>query len=178
MTLARSNRSGQASVEFVVGILLMLIVLTGIIHVSRMARTSLFLHAVLRGMAGKDAMGDTSSVTPAYISDWEAGDDGVRYTADDRPVRNSTMLPATLDLLTRYSVEEPDDWNTIAADTRLPVSMFSLHATPLLATTVGFTHTEETLHVPVDTVIRQLIYDKDKVSIKEEVWMPLMGGLY
>lgn len=178
MATARARRSGQASVEFVVGILLMLIVLTGIIHVSRMARTSLFLHAVLRGSAGKDAMSDTTSVNPTYISDWDAGEDGIRYTADDRPTRNGAMLPATLDLLTQLSVKKPDDWNTIAADTRLPVSMVSLHSDPLLATIVGFTHSEETLHVPVDTVIRQLIYDKDEVSIKEEVWMPLMGGLY
>jgi len=32
--------------------------------------------------------------------------------------------------------------------------------------------------VPVDPVLRQLVYDKDEVAIKEEVWMPLMGGLY
>jgi hypothetical protein len=30
----------------------------------------------------------------------------------------------------------------------------------------------------VDRVIRQLVYDKDEVAIREEVWMPLMGGLY
>lgn len=172
------RRSGQAAVEFAVGILLMMIVLTGIIHVSRMGRTSLFLHAVLRGDAGKDAMSVTTSSSPTYISDWSEGPDGIRYTADDQPLRNGTALPATLDLLTRDSVKNPGDWSYIASDTRLPVSMFSLQATPILATTVGFVHAEESLHVPVDPVIRQLIYGKDEVTIKEEVWMPLMGGLY
>lgn len=172
------RRSGQAAVEFIVGLLLMLIVLTGIIHVCRMSRTSLFLHSVLRGNAGEEAMSVISSASTGYISDWQAGPDGIRYTADDQPVRNSAMLLATLDLLTRYTAENPDDWNYIAGGTRLPVSMVTLHASPIMATTVGFVHAEETLHVPVDTVIRQLIYDKDEVAIKEEVWMPLMGGLY
>lgn len=179
MTLQKHRpRAGQASVEFAVGLLLMLIVLTGIIHVSRMGRTSLFLHAVLRGEAGKDAMSALSSSSPAYISDWQEGSDGIRFTADDQPLRNGTMLPSTLGLLTQYSVENPDDWRYVAADTRLPVSMFSLYSSPIMATAVGFVHAEETLHVPVDTVIRQLIYNKDVVTIKEEVWMPLMGGLY
>lgn len=174
----RTRQSGQAAVEFVVGLLLMLIVLAGIIHVCRMGRTSLFLHAVLRGDAGKEAMSQIAASSPAYIADWQEGADGIRYTADDQPVRNAAMLPATLDLLTRDSVKNADDWSLIADDTRLPVSMFSLYATPIMATTVGFVHSKETLHVPVDFVIRQLVYDKDEVAIQEEVWMPLMGGLY
>jgi hypothetical protein len=47
-----------------------------------------------------------------------------------------------------------------------------------MAAALGFVHEEETLHVPVDPVIRRLVYGKDEVAIKEEVWMPLMGGLY
>lgn len=156
----------------------MLIVLTGIIHVSRMGRTSLFLHSVLRGDAGKDAMSSIASQSSDYISDWQEGPDGIRYTADDQAVRNSAQLPATLDLLTQYSAANPNDWDYISTASRLPYSMISLHASPILATTVGFVHSAETLHVPVDPVIRQLIYDKDEVTIKEEVWMPLMGGLY
>jgi hypothetical protein len=55
--------------------------------------------------------------------------------------------------------------------------MIRLHESPALATALGFTHAEETLHVPVDPVIRALVYGKDDVAIKEGVWMPLMGGL-
>jgi hypothetical protein len=175
---AFGGRSGQAAVEFAVGLLLMLIVLTGIIHVSRMGRTSLFLHSVLRGMAGEDAMSSLTTGTTDYISDWDAGADGIRYTADDQPVRNGAQVPATLDLLTRTSVRTPDDWNAVSDDTRLPFSMATLNASPIMSSAVGFVHKEETLHVPVDSVIRQLIYDKDEVAIREDVWMPLMGGLY
>ncbi len=176
--LSSPSRSGQAAIELAAGLLLLLIILTGLIHVNRMARTSLFLHAVLRGDAGEQAMMDTAtSVAPLYISDWEPGKDKVRYTADDQPVRNGAILPATLSTLTGNSVKNPGDWGYVTGS-RLPTSMVQLNASPLMATTLGFIHREETLHVPVDPVIRQLIYGKDEVAIKEEVWMPLMGGLY
>ena len=175
---ASHSRSGQAAIELAAGLLLLLIILTGLIHVNRMARTSLFLLSVLRGEAGEQAMADTAaSVAPLYISDWEPGADKVRYTADDQPVRNGAVLPATLSTLTGYSVKNAVDWG-YAAGSRLPTSMVQLNSSPLMATTLGFIHREETLHVPVDPVIRQLIYGKDEVAIKEEVWMPLMGGLY
>ena len=174
-----ARRSGQAAIEFVASLLLLLLILTGIIQINRMARTSLFLQAVLRGDAGEQAMqGGALSVSPPYISDWEAGADAVRYTADDQPVRNPAMLPATLSLLSGFSVKNPGDWTYVASDSRLPVSMIRLHSSPMAAATLGFVHAEETLRVPVDALLRQLVYDKDEVAIKEEVWMPLMGGLY
>jgi hypothetical protein len=177
-TPALSPRAGQAAIEFVSGLLLLLLAVTGIIHVSRMGRTSLFLHSVLRGDAGERAMEGVVSESPEYISDWQPGEDQTRYTADDQPVVNGAALAATLDSLTTHSVRSPGDWDYVENQTRLPVSMISLQASPAMATTLGFVHREETLHVPVDTVLRQLVYDKDEVAIKEEVWMPLMGGLY
>jgi len=172
-------RSGQAAIEFVACLLLLLLVIAGTIHVNRMARTSLFLHSVLRGLSGKEAMeSGSASVAPTYISDWQAGTDGDRYTADDTAVRNGAALPSILGTLTRLSVKEESDWSAVVDKSVLPVSMATLQHSPVASTVLGFVHREETLHVPVGTVIRQLVYDKDKVAIKEEVWMPLMGGLY
>jgi len=166
-------------VEFIASLLLVLLVLTGILHVARLARTSLFLHAVLRGDAGERAMRSSSLASaPTHISDWNPGADGIRHTADDRPVHRGIVVPGTIGKLSDYSVRFPDDWSFVSQDSRLPVSMIRLHESPNSATTVGFTHGEETLHVPVDRVLRELVYDKDEVAIKEEVWMPLMGGLY
>ena len=177
---APTRHSGQAAIELIAGMLLLLIVVTGLIHVNRLGRTSLFLHSVLRGMAGELAMEDTTvSAAPEFISDWQAGVDGERYTADDTAVRNGAMLLSTLDTLVDRSVKNPDDWKYVTDSSLLPVSMIQLQASPVMATTMlGFAHEEATLHVPVDPVIRQLVYGKDEVAIKEEVWMPLMGGLY
>lgn len=176
---ADAAEQGQAAIEFCAALLLFLIVTAGLLHISRLARTSLFLHAVLRGDAGERAMREgTLAEAPVYIADWDAGADGLRYTADDRPVRNAALLPATLAAIGAYSVQSPGDWSYVASDSRLPVSMIRLQESPSMAATLGFTRAAETLHVPVGSVIRQLVYDKDEVAIREEVWMPLMGGLY
>jgi len=178
MKLREKDCCGQAAIEFCAALLLFLIVVSGMIHISRMARTSLFLQSVLRGDAGERAMlAGTLADAPAYISDWDAGADGERYTADDRPIRNAALLPSTLSAIGDYSVRNPGDWVFVAPDSRLPVSMIRLQESPSMAATLGFTSSEETLRVPVEKVIRQLVYDKDAVSIREEVWMPLMGGL-
>lgn len=173
------KRSGQAAIEFVSGLLLFLLVVSGIIHINRMVRTSLFLESVLRGNAGEQAMSSGAlSVSTPYISDWKAGEDGIPFTADDQAVENSLTLSRTLSSLSSASVKSADDWTYVTSDDHLPVSMISLHASPGMSSALGFVHVEETLDVPVDTVIRQLVYDKDEVTIKAEVWMPLMGGLY
>ncbi len=177
-TCAR-NKTGQAAIEFVVCLLLILLVLTGIIHVARLARTSLFLHAVLRGDAGRRAMrSGTLARAPTHISDWSPGPDNIRHTADDQPVHRGMVVPNTAQTLTDFSVRSASDWTFVAPDSRLPLSMIRLRESPNSVTIVGFAHGEETLHVPVDHVLRELVYDKDDVAIKEEVWMPLMGGLY
>ncbi len=176
---ADTDERGQAAIEFCAALLLFLIVTTGLIHISRLARTSLFLHAALRGDAGERAMRDgTLPEAPAYIADWDAGADGLRYTADDRPLRNAALLPTTLSVFGAYSVRTPGDWTHVASESRLPVSMIRLQQSPGMVAALGFTRASETLHVPVDPVIRRLVYDKDEVAIREEVWMPLMGGLY
>ena len=173
------SRRGQAAIELAASLLLLMVLITGIIHVNRMARTSLFLHSVLRGTAGVRAMESTTTFgAPDYISDWQAGLDAQRYTADDQPTRNGTRLSSILNTLTGYSVRRADDWSQLVDSTRLPVSEIQLFKLPIPAEILGFAHESETLDVPVDPVIRQLIYDKDDVAIKEEVWMPLMGGLY
>ncbi len=171
-----AHQCGQAAIEFVAGLLLLLLVLTGIIHTARLARTSLYLHGVLRAEAGESAMANTLASTPQLIGDWDAGADAVRYTADDTR-RSSAGYMNVIGLVTRYSAASPADWRVVER-TQLPESMVNLQQNGLVSALLGCTHREESIRVPVDPVIRQLVYDKDYVTIKEEVWMPMMGGLY
>ncbi len=165
-------------IELAVAIVLLLIVVTGLLHVSRLARTSLFLQSVLREEAGSRAMDPGATSEGAdYISDWEEGADGLRYTSDDQPVRNSSGLSSTFMSLSDNSVDNADDWQHVTDESRLPTSMIQVHNNPMLGSLVEMTHEKERLYVPVESVIRQLVYDKDEIPIEEEVWMPLMGGL-
>ena len=175
-TLNTTRRSsGQAAVEFIVCLILLLIVVIGMIHVATMGRASIYIHAAIRGRAGAEAMGGlTLGETPRNISDWEPGPDGIRYTADDRPVaRNAGGIA---DALTERSAKHPDDWSRVDPDSLLSVSAIRLNnaETRLLSLVRG----EDTIRIEIPSFIRQFIYDKGSVTVKEEVWMPLMGGLY
>jgi hypothetical protein len=43
---------------------------------------------------------------------------------------------------------------------------------------MGAVHQSQTDRVEVDPFIRNFAYNKEEVAVKEEIWMPLMGGLY
>ncbi len=171
-------RSGQAAAELAIGILLMSIVLFSLLFIGKLTSSSLYLHSLLRGEAGQRAMSSSFSTAPRPIADWNPGADEVRHTADDQPQNNSVMISATLSMLTESSVRRPDDWTPIMRETRLPVSAATLHSASGLTAMLGFVRAKATLDVPVDPMVQQLMYNKEEIAITEEVWMPLMGGLY
>lgn len=169
------NRSGQAMIELITCLLLLTLVIAGMIHVANMGKASLYLHAALRGRAGVRAMDEMRvGRQPRYISNWRAGADGVRYTVDDTPVYGGALGLSYA--LTEYSVQTPDDWSYVAPDTLLPASAVRLHQADTAL--MGFSLEEKTIYVEVSRIIRQLVYDRDEVAIKESVWMPQMGGLF
>ena len=174
MKASRRSVSGQAAAEFVVCLLLLMLVIMGMMQVATMGRASFYLHAALRGEAGKKAMDDGHIGTSApYISNWSPGPDGVRYTADDEPIRG--MASGTTSDLAAYSFRSPGD-AIYAAGSLRPVSMLSLTESP--GQVLRFTHEEGRIYVHLFPLMQQLVYRKEKVAIKEEVYMPSMGGLF
>ena len=172
MKTPRHSVSGQAAAEFVICLLLLMLVIMGMMQVANMGRASLYLHAALRGEAGEKAMRDTGTSAP-YISDWSPGPDGVRYTADDVPTRG--MASKVTSDLAAYSFRSPGD--AIYAEGSLrPFSMLTLGESP--GEVLKFTHEEGRIYVHLFPLMQQLVYRKEKVTIKEEVWMPPMGGLF
>jgi len=170
--------SGQAMIEFCIGLIVLLLLITGIIHVGRMARISLGIHSEIRGDAGERAMLSGFGTTAEAISDWDSGADGIRFTADDRAQINSARSMAIMNAVASRSARNDDDWQKVMDKTRLPFSMAQLRNQTGLPVFLGFIHRERAVDMQVDPAIRQLVYDAPEVRIKEEVWMPQMGGLY
>lgn len=168
-------------IEFVAALVVLLIITTGLFHINRMTRSSLFLHSVLRAKAGEKAMSSTIVASaPEPIRDWDAGPDGLTYTADDQKKTGNTPLFSTVQRLTQYSTENhsEDDWTFVRRYSQLPTSMLNLQETISAGALLRVVREEESLLVPVEPVIHDLVYDKEEVEIKENVSMPLMGGLY
>ncbi len=178
--MLRRGCDGQAMIELMVAVLLLLLVITGILHINKMVWSSLFLHSVIRGTAGEKAMSAAALAdTPEYIKDWQEGQDNIAYTADDKKQKSGVGLAASISTLTSCSTagHNDSDWSYVSPNTRLAVSMSVLRENGGMGGLLTGVHTDETLDVPVEPVIRDTVYGKESVKIKEEVWMPLMGGL-
>ncbi|MCL1920896.1 MAG: hypothetical protein FWG50_07430 [Kiritimatiellaeota bacterium] len=170
--------AGQAAVEFCIGLIALMLLVTGMIHVSKMARASLGILGEIRAEAGEMAMLSTLGTAPEAISDWDSGADKIRHTADDKPRLNATASMGIMDAVVRNSVGASDDWMYVNDVTRLPVSMVQLHGMMGLSVFLSGTQEDDTLRIKVDPFIRQLLFDAQEVNVKEEVWMPQMGGLF
>jgi hypothetical protein len=80
--------------------------------------------------------------------------------------------------LLSHSVKREQDWEVVAEKSLLPFSMVQLQKAPNLVFLMGALHEQRIERVPVDPFIRDFIYNKEDVAVKEEIWMPLMGNLY
>ena len=172
----KGGNPGQAMIECCIGLIALLLLVTGLIHLGKMARASLALHGQIRGEAGLSAMSSDLGVTPTAISDWDPGPDGIRFTADDKAKVSSLASP--LEAVVRHSVREGDDWLAVTDKTRLPSSMVTLQNVMGMPAFLGCARESETVRIPMDPFLRKLVYDVPEVKIKEEVWMPQMGGLF
>ncbi|MCL2104011.1 MAG: hypothetical protein FWH21_03000 [Kiritimatiellaeota bacterium] len=141
-----------------------------------MARISLAIHSEIRGEAGLNAMQNDFGSTPQAISDWDPGPDSVRFTADDKPKLSS--MASAIEAVVSHSVRGGDDWQVVSDKSQLPSSMVTLQKLMGMPGFLGCAHETDTVRMRVDPIIRQLVYDAPEVSIKEEVWMPQMGGLF
>ena len=78
-----TRRNGQAAVEFIIGLLVLVTLLAGGIQYLRVANAHRSITTTLRAEAGARALRDDVLVDiPPFLRDWEAGRDGIRHTED------------------------------------------------------------------------------------------------
>jgi len=167
-------RAGQAMIELMLGMILVLILLAGTVQFLNVANTHTGMDATARGQAGYLAMSSPTENTPRYITPWLPGPDGQEFTADDVA---QTGPPDTIALIANNSVADPTDWKVLNAFSNTP-SMEVLSQESGALTALGFVDVSESATVPVSDLARSLFYDSESVTVKEDVWMPIMNGLY
>jgi hypothetical protein len=173
-----STKNGQAMIEFAAGLLVLLLIIIGFMHVSRLALSSLGIHGEIRAEAGMTAMQSSLAVSPEAIADWESGKDETRFTADDEAQKNQPASASIIGSVVSHSVQAEGDWQRFAEKSVLPFSMAKLSQSPNLVALMGCVYESQTDRVEVDPFIRNFAYNKESVAVKEEIWVPLMGDLY
>jgi len=171
-----ARRSGQAFVELILGIIVIIMILAGGIQYLRVANAHRGLTTTVRGEVGERALsGIFTNETPSYIQTWDDGGDDIRHTDDDTP--DTIEDPLTLYTIADHSVRDDADWvqlDRLARDN----PMLRMHESGTPTTELGFISVARPDTVDVDPAVREFIYDVPIVTVEHTVWFPLLGGLY
>lgn len=183
-TSATVNRAGQAMAEFLVALVALLFVLTGIIQVAALTRARMDAGIEAREQVAQDMLADTwIAPTPSYIQDWENGPDGRAYTADDKPI--SLAGADFQDRIVDHTCADAGNWSILqsAPDPRLA----ELREAAQPAALLGLVNGRKRRSVPLIPLFGKLlvtesgantyVYDVDTLEIKEDVWMTWTKGL-
>lgn len=169
-----SHKSGQALIEFVVGLVAILVVFAVLIQIGRIAKEHTQALLGARERAGEFALSEEHTTLmpgPMYIQDWSEGGDGTRYSRDDR-IRGGDAEAVPDHVAVHARPEELASWVgendlTELYRTELPVGSF------------GLVHGRyESDPIELYSVIRNLIYDADSISVDADVYMVWTRGLY
>ena len=167
----KSNKSGQALVELIVALVVILVLFAGIVQISWLGIHQSRAMVEARRLAGLQSMLTVSSFSgPLYIAAVTKGPDNVSYSKDDDVI---TGNPASfVSGITTYS--HPADLNkyrpnnavTVIDGSAFPQFMF------------GLVQGEKTETIALMPVISQMVYRADSVEVRGSAWMTWTKGIY
>jgi len=169
----RDSASGQAMVEFVVGLVGMLVLFAFIVQFGSIGVKHSQAMIDAREKAGQDAMSDDYSLAmpgPEFIETWERGRDERAYSQDDEMVVGSDAF--IRDDILKHA--KPGDLAGFVADNRIN----RLNSGNTLEE-FGLVHGNELSEsVPLMPVIRHLLFDTPSIEIEADVYMIWTKGIY
>lgn len=171
---ASRPRSGQALVEFTVGLLALLLAVVAILVVGALGRAETDAMAAAQARAAEKALGSGIAEAFAPVSDVRRGPDGLWLTADDEPVAGSlggvrvavaggTGLAAAQNAVPEGSSPRGDDFGAFAAGGSAAV--------------FGFRRAEASAAAELPPGAGFLGLREPEVEQRAKVWMPMTGGL-
>lgn len=184
----RGNPSGQALVEFLVGLVVVLALFAGLLQILHLAKTQTETMVEARRKAGELAMldlgpGETLLSSAAYIRDVRPGLDTEPYTPDDDRSDKADAGAFNLTIVERAAPGAPGSseheaaWQTVLGNVP-EQSLTTLRGQPNPSAMFGLVQGRETKTVELIPAFRSLIYRADRIEMKSEAWMTWTKGLY
>ena len=170
-----SDRHGQAMIEFVVGIVAVLVLFAGLLQIIELSttRTDAMIEArcevAQAAIGGADVRG-----TPSYLETWEDGADERNFSADDEPTigNQGSFRSAILD---KAAGNDDYAWQTL---NDMPNDVSDLRASDAPVSRFGLLRGQESVTISLIPAIRHLVYDAEEIEIECTVWFPALGGIF
>jgi hypothetical protein len=175
-----SSRSGQAIVEMLVGLVALLVLITGLIQVEALSSGQTATMVQARRLAGLAAInGSNLAFTPKFIAKWQVGPDGKRYTKDD--VVTSGDTAEFENTIVNKASPDASEWTGII-DSVAPGSreneLSVIHQSGMPQAQFGFVKGSDSTNVDLLPAVQDLIYRADSIKIVSDVWMTSTKGIY
>ena len=163
-------RSGQALVEFVVALVIVLVLFAGLLQIGSMglAHTDAMIEA--RHDAGAESLSALAPFSAAqYVSAVTPGPDQVPYSRDDV---HTPGFAGNIGSLVTYAHpqdlarQEQGNAFTLVANSAVPESLF------------GLVQGEARRSITLFPIVRELLYRSDDVDVQATAWMTWTEGLY
>jgi hypothetical protein len=181
LRLQASRRSGQALVELMVGLVVVMVLVSGLLQIASMCRA----HTDVMVEARKDAAmlcmldlgpGMVIASNPDYIRDWHEGGDDRRLSRDDES--DTGDASAFHRQIIGSSVHNESAWSLVDA---APYNELSrLRNDPFVATSFGLVKgtAKDSASLSTLPAFRRLVYDSDTIDVEATTWMTLCKGVY
>lgn len=175
MTGIIHEKNGQAMVEFIVGLVAVLVLFAGLLQVVSLTQARTETIVAARREAGQRAIAASANhMAPDYIRHVLEGPDRSRYSADDaHTLANPYLLQ---NVVISRAASDPSDW--IVIDAAPNTALSDLRANPNPITDFGFLSGRDSRTIEVIPTIRDLVYDANSITVETEVWMPWTRGMY
>ncbi len=171
------NRNGQAMIEFIIGLVAVLVLFAGMIQLVSLTRAQTETMTEARENAASDMMMDFDPMTSAdYIKDWQEGGDEKQLTSDDT---SDTANPFDLqNTIVEKSVADPTEWQYIDKLNANKISQ--LHGSAVPSSVFGLIKGQAKTSAQIDMIpaVRHFLYDADSIDIECEAWMTWTKGIY
>ncbi len=165
------RQAGQAMIELVVALVVMLVLFAGILQIGSMGvRHSKLMTSARRDAGGKAMQEASTFASPDYVGACTLGNDGIPFSRDDEKTQgNMALLQVGI-----AGYAEPDDLNQRRSGNL--VSAIAESAFPQGLS--GLVDGEATESVELLPVVRALIYQSETVELQGKVWMTWTKGVY
>ena len=167
------SHSGQAMMEFLVGIVVVLVVVGGLIQLGMLSdlRTTNYMDATEEAANWSMTNGGDDSLIYPYIERIDDGPDSHTYSADDREIGKNAV--DVYNGIVRYG--RPDD---VAQHTR-DNAWTELGSANDIMDELGMVRgSKSTTSLRFLPIVRNLIYQADRIDIRTEVYGVRQGGIY
>ena len=171
------SKKGQAMVEFVVAVVLIMLVVGGILTVANLQRADAKSMLAATSEAIDSAMGNSIPDNFSPVKDWNNGPDGYEQTKDDKKISGS--LSNVRNSIT--GVAAPNgDWSAFSRSDGDGVVYDDIKQLDKSGgtSTIGMIEAEASETAEIPPVIQRTLGMASEVNVENQVWMPKTEGLY